>query len=164
MEENESAQPQGHYDFPEHAMLPNKCVSNIITPQYSYGSLLVLILPVAYLLSPSPLYCQGGREAHRAQNGRALKPSLCRAAARVLRSLQGRAGSGPNPHSARRVSAQLALPSTSLPHNCRSCPITGPFSFLFPKIVWPPSMSDRRTQDSTGDSQCSCRTLTKSLP
>lgn len=47
--------------FPEHAMLPNKCVSNIITPQYSYSSLLVLILPAAYLLSPSRLYGRGGR-------------------------------------------------------------------------------------------------------
>lgn len=45
--------------FPRTCRAPNKCVSNIITPQYSYGSLLVLILPIAYLLSPSPLYCQG---------------------------------------------------------------------------------------------------------
>lgn len=61
-------------------MLPNKRVSNIITPQYSYSSLLVLILPAVYLLSPSPLYGQGGRVPHPRQERRPETESLQAAA------------------------------------------------------------------------------------
>lgn len=57
-------QPQRHSASPERATLPAKCVPNTASPQYSYGSLLVLILPADYLLPPSPFYCQGGRVTH----------------------------------------------------------------------------------------------------